>query len=106
MPSTHTDITVRSLLQTAADLEAAIRRLPGNEQAERVGTRLRDSVVRPLQEAGREGPGPDGASEQDGGESTGGPAPIDPPEGTGSAWLDARIWELAQEATRLRVRLA
>lgn len=100
MPSTHTDITLRSLLQTAAELEAAVQRLPGDEQADPVGTRLRDSVVRPLREAESEGPGPDGASEPDGA------VPIDPSEGTAADWLDARIWDLAQAATRLRVQWA
>jgi CDGSH-type Zn-finger protein/truncated hemoglobin YjbI len=100
MTVTHPDATIGSLRQAAADLEAAVRRWPGGEAGERIGDRLLDSVVRPLQEASREGSDADGAS------SAGDAAPIAVPEEMAADRLDARTWELAQAATRLRVRLA
>jgi CDGSH-type Zn-finger protein/truncated hemoglobin YjbI len=86
-----------SLLQRAAELEAALLNSPTNSaderaRVERVGQRLRRSVVRPLADA------PNGSVGDD--DAMGAP-------GTGEGVpADEVLWQLARDATRLRAQTA
>jgi CDGSH-type Zn-finger protein/truncated hemoglobin YjbI len=78
------------LLQAAGNLASELAQA-GDEASQRVGARLRDSVVRPLQQV------VSGAATGDGSANGG--------EGDSSLPLDGRVWQLARAATELLVRL-
>ncbi|MGD0808530.1 MAG: hypothetical protein ABSA91_02290, partial [Acidimicrobiales bacterium] len=90
--------SLRSLLTEAAELQAALEGA-GNEQSRIAGTRLRDSVVRPLREAlelitagGAEGNPDSSRADNDGHQ----------PSETSA--VSDRVFDLARSATRLRVQ--
>ena len=98
-----TESTLDAILETAADLAATLERSAAGEEAERVRTRLRDSVVRPLRQASQRAPrlrlvAPNRSRAAGGSGSDRRPALA--PDG-----LDERVWELALAATTLRVEL-
>ncbi len=86
MPAT--DAVLTSLLREVADTEAALA-AERDEQARRIGGRLRDSVVRPLRQV------------------TGTVAGGEEPDGGAGfpASMADRLWELARAATALRAQL-
>jgi CDGSH-type Zn-finger protein/truncated hemoglobin YjbI len=96
--------SLRALLTAVTDLQSARRDERGDEQNDVVGTRLQDSVVRPLRQAVQDAGTDEGAAV--GRE----PLPSEPgqsnvtPPGTNGQMSD-QAWELARAATELRVRL-
>jgi len=91
--------TLRSLLTEAAELQAGLEQGAGNEQSRVAGTRLGDSVVRPLREA-RELITAGGAQ----GTPDSGRAHSDDHQPSVTSALSDRVFDLAQSATRLRVQ--
>src|SRR5262245_22077829 len=99
-----TESTLDAILETAADLAATLERSAAGEEAERIRTRLRDSVVRPLRQVSQHVLRASDSPHQTGGMTPGGPDRTGvsalAPDG-----LDEQVWELALAATRLRVQL-
>ena len=87
-----TESKLDAILETAADLAATLERSAAGEEAERVRTRLRDSVVRPLRQASQHVPRASGSSHQTGRKPPEGPdrtgAPALAPDG-----MDEQVWE-------------
>jgi CDGSH-type Zn-finger protein/truncated hemoglobin YjbI len=91
---------VRLLLTRASRLHAAVVLEAGNEHCQIAGTRLQDSVVRPLRRAlGLNATGDDEVATRDDQHSGG----ASPPKAV-SDRLSDQIWELARSATELRVQ--
>ena len=95
---TDIDLQLRSLLRAADHLASNLAQA-GDEAALRVSTRLRNSVVRPLQQLVR--PAATGDNSAGDGEQK----PNAPSTRESSLQLDDQVWELAQAATVLRVQL-
>ena len=98
------ELDVQGLMSAVSALEAVLSEAPG-EHAQAAAARLRDSVVRPLEEiTGMPGGGDDPAAAS-GAPEPSGPAPeADPKASGGESELSGRLRELALVATRLRVR--
>jgi CDGSH-type Zn-finger protein/truncated hemoglobin YjbI len=94
---------LRSLLTAAAELESALGEAD-NEQHRNVGARLRESVVRPLRQALQVTPTGDDRPTAGKPQPSDGPSQGDRPKPSSAHPLSDQVWELAQTATKLRLR--
>lgn len=97
------DGALNRLLLAAAEVEAELQRSTGDETRDRVLLRLRDSVVRPLEQSAQVKAGGVAASGKIEQELATTPIGGSRPDVGSSTGLSERIWEIARAATELCV---